>query len=417
MKPAKRVVVTGLGAITPVGNDVKTTWESILLGKSGITTLEGFDVPGPDMSQFKSRIGGRIKNFDPLTHFSKKDLKKYDPFLQYGLVAAEEAWADANITVTEDNARRIGVAIGSGIGGITAIEHQRQMIDSTDSVKMSPYSIPKTIINMISGHFSIQHNLRGPNTSVVTACTTGTHNIGMAARMIAYGEADAMVAGGADKATTAIGLGGFAAARALSERNDDPAGASRPWDKDRDGFVLSDGAGVIVLESYDHAVARGAHIYAELVGFGMNADAHHMTLPSGQGAVECMQLATEDAGIDPSQINYINAHGTSTGAGDVKESQAVEQLMGASAKNVVMSSTKSMTGHTLGAAGAIEAIFTILAIEDQVAPPTINLDNPDEGCNLDYAAHESKTLNIEYALSNSFGFGGTNGSLIFKKLS
>ena len=417
MKSSRRVVITGLGAITPLGHDVKTTWDAILKGQSGIGQLPEFKVKaGPELSEFKVRIGGTIKNYTPTDHFSVKELKKLDPFMQYGLIAAEQAWQEAGICVNEENATRIGVSMSSGIGGIETLEYTRSLIDAYGPKKISPFCIPATIINMISGNFSIKHNLRGPNTAVVTACTTGTHNIGLAARMIAYGDADVMIAGGADKADTAIGIGGFAAARALSTRNDDPTRASRPWDKDRDGFVLSNGAAAVVLEEYEHAKKRGATIYGELAGFSMNGDAYHITSPSGVGAYECMKLAVKDADISARQIDYINAHGTSTPAGDVQESQAAEKLLGSHAKNIVMSSTKSMTGHMLGAAGAIEAIFSLLAIRDQVAPPTINLDQVDEGCHLDYAAHQAKPMKINMVLSNSFGFGGTNGSLIFKKI-
>lgn len=417
MKSARRVVITGMGALTPLGNDVKSTWDAILKAQSGIDHLPAFDVQnGPSISEFKVRIGGTIKNYSPTDYFSAKELKKYDPFIQYGLIASEEAWVDAGITVTEKNASRIGISMSSGIGGLTTLEQTRVTIDQKGPGKISPFCIPATIINLISGNFSIKHNLRGPNTAVVTACTTGAHNIGIASRMIAYGDADVMIAGGADKANTAIGIGGFAAARALSTRNDDPKAASRPWDKDRDGFVLSNGAAAIVLEEYEHAKARKAKIYGELIGYGMNADAYHITNTSGIGGYECMKLAINDAQISIDEINYINAHGTSTPAGDVKESQAVEKLLDSHAKNIVLSSTKSMTGHMLGAAGAIEAIFSLLAIRDQVAPPTINLNNVDEECNLDYAAHEAKPMKINIALSNSFGFGGTNGSLVFRKL-
>ncbi|WP_119342800.1 beta-ketoacyl-ACP synthase II [Facilibium subflavum] len=417
MKSARRVVITGLGAFTPLGKDVKSTWDAILKGQSGIDYLPEFDVDsGPSISEFKVRIGGTIKDYNPTDYFNAKELKKYDLFMQYGFIAAEEAWQEAGITVTEENAPRIGVSMSSGIGGLTMLEQTRVIIDQKGPGKISPFCIPATIINLISGNFSIKYGLRGPNTAIVTACTTGTHNIGMAARMIAYGDADVMVAGGADKANTAIGMGGFAAARALSTRNDDPQAASRPWDKDRDGFVLSNGAAAVVLEEYEHAKARGAKIYGEIIGYGMNADAYHITNTSGVGGYECMKLAIEDAQIPVDEIDYINAHGTSTPAGDVKESQAVEKALGAHAKNIIMSSTKSMTGHMLGAAGAIEAIFSLLAIRDQVAPPTINLDNVDDDCNLDYAAHEAKPKKIHVALSNSFGFGGTNGSLIFKKI-
>ncbi|MFZ9034540.1 MAG: beta-ketoacyl-ACP synthase II [Francisellaceae bacterium] len=416
MKSGRRVVITGIGAITPLGDNVKSTWEAILKGKSGIATLPEFEAPDPKLSEFKVRFGGAIKNYNSLDYFNVKEVKKLDPFMQYGLIACEEAWADAGIEVTDENSPRIGVSVSSGIGGCHTLEHTRNLIDQGKISRISPFCIPATIINMISGNFSIKYNLRGPNTAIVTACTTGTHNIGMAARMIAYGDADVMLAGGAEKASTPIGLGGFAAARALSTRNDAPEKASRPWDKDRDGFVLADGGAVVVLEEYEHAKKRGAHIYGELLGFGLNADAYHITSPSGHGAHDCMKLAIEDAGLDVSDIDYINAHGTSTPAGDVFESQAAERLMGAHAKNIVMSSTKSMTGHMLGAAGAIEAIFCLLAIRDNVAPPTINLDNPDEGCNLDYAANEAKEMKIDIALSNSFGFGGTNGSLVLKRI-
>lgn len=417
MKSARRVVITGIGAMTPLGHNIATTWDAILKGKSGIDYLPEFDVKsGPSISEFKVHIGGAIKNYDPNDYFNPKELKKYDPFMQYGLIASEEAWSDAGIEVTEKNAPRIGVSMSSGIGGLTMLEQTRTIIDQFGPKKISPFCIPATIINLISGNFSIKHNLRGPNTAIVTACTTGTHNIGIAARMIAYGDADVMVAGGADKANTAIGVGGFAAARALSTRNDDPSRASRPWDKDRDGFVLASGAAALVLEEYQHAKKRGAKIYGELIGYGMNADAYHITSPSGVGAYECMKLAIEDGEVPIEAIDYINAHGTSTPAGDVQESQAAEKLLKHHSTNIVMSSTKSMTGHMLGAAGAIEAIFCLLAIKDQVAPPTINLDNVDKDCNLDYAPHHAKPMKINTALSNSFGFGGTNGSLLFRKV-
>lgn len=417
MKSDRRVVITGLGALSPLGNDVKSTWNAILRGQSGISKLPEFDINyGPSISEFKVGIGGIIKDFNPLKYFDKKEIKKYDQFMQYGLVAAEEAWQDTGITVTDNNSHRIGVSMSSGIGGITELESTRVVIDTKGPGRISPFCIPATIINLISGNFSIKHNLKGPNVAIVTACTTGAHNIGMAARMIAYGDADVMIAGGADKANTAIGVGGFAAARALSTRNHDPEKASRPWDRERDGFVLSNGAAAIVLEEYTHAKKRGANIYGELIGYGMNADAFHITKPSGEGSYECMRLALMDAQINSEDVHYINAHATSTPAGDIKESQSVEKIMGSHAKNVVMSSTKSMTGHMLGAAGAIEAIFSLLAIRDQVAPPTINLENIDDGCNLDYARHEAKPMAINIAMSNSFGFGGTNGTLIFKKL-
>ncbi len=406
----RRVVVTGLGMLSPVGLDVESTWAAILAGQSGIAPITNFDA-----QDFPVRFAGCVSNFEPTEYITKKDVKKMDISLQYGFAAAVQAWRDAGIEVNEENAARIGVAIGSGIGGLTTMEDNfRQYIDNGPR-KISPFFIPASIINMISGNVAIRFGLKGPNIAIVTACTTGTHNIGYAARTIAYGDADVMLAGGAEKASCALGLGGFAAARALSRRNDDPQKASRPWDKDRDGFVLGDGAGVMVLEEYEAAKARGAKIYAELTGFGMSADAYHMTLPDGIGAYHAMKNAVVDARISASEIDYINAHGTSTPAGDVIESQAVERLMGADAAKISISSTKSMTGHLLGAAGAIEAIFSVLSIRDQVAPPTINLENLDEGCHLDYVPNQAKKRDIEVALSNSFGFGGTNGSLIFKR--
>ena len=416
MKSARRVVITGIGMMTPLGLNVKSTWDGILKGKSGITSLDGFDLPGPELSSYRTRIAGKLKGYNSDDHFTVKDRKKMDIFLEYGIVASRQAWNDSGIEVTESNADRIGVCVGSGVGGMTTLESTRQILDKSGIRRVSPFCIPATIVNMISGHVSIELGLRGPNLSIVTACTTGTHNIGAAARMIAYGDADVMLAGGAEKCSTSIGLSGFAAARALSTRNDTPEKASRPWDRDRDGFVLSDGSGVLVLEEYEHAKARGAHIYAELAGFGMNADAYHMTTPSGDGAVRCMENAIQDAQLNKNDINYINAHGTSTPAGDVQESLAAERVLGDHSKNIVMSSTKSMVGHMLGAAGAVEAIFSILAIRDQVAPPTINLDNLDDNCNLDYAANKPKEMKIDIAMSNSFGFGGTNGTLIFKKI-
>lgn len=416
MKSMRRVVVTGLGLLTPVGNDVETSWKNILAGKSGISTIKGFDVPSPDLSEYKVTIAGLIKDFDPTQHMLAKDVKKLDPFIIYGIAAANEAIKDSGFTVTDENSFRIGVSVSAGIGGITTLEETRTIISDKGLRRVSPFCIPATIINMLAGQISIMHGLRGPNVPIVTACTTGTHNIGMAARMIAYGDADIMVTGGAEKASTPIGMSGFAAARALSTRNDEPQRASRPWDKDRDGFVLGDGAGVLVLEEYEHAVARGAKIYAEVIGFGMSADAHHMTMPSAEGQMKAMTNAIEDAGINPGQIDYVNAHGTSTPAGDVQESQCVEAIIAKENPKVVMSSTKSMTGHLLGAAGAIESVFSVLAIRDQIAPPTINLDNLDEGCNLDYAANKAKPMKIDYVLKNSFGFGGTNGSVIFKRI-
>ncbi|RCV87276.1 beta-ketoacyl-ACP synthase II [Vreelandella rituensis] len=409
----KRVVVTGLGLVTPVGNTVDESWSNIVAGKSGIATIEDFDTSG-----FSTRFGGSVKDFDISPYLNPKDARKMDMFIQYGMAAGAQAINDSGIECTDGNADRIGVAIGSGIGGLSMIEHNYNAMLKGGPRRISPFFVPGSIINMISGNLAIQHGFRGPNIAITTACTTGTHNIGYSARTIAYGDADVMVCGGAEMATTPLGLGGFAAARALSTRNDDPEAASRPWDRDRDGFVLSDGAGVLVLEEYEHAKARGANIYAELVGFGMSDDAYHMTAPpeDGSGAALSMKNAIKDAQLDPTQVDYINAHGTSTAAGDLAESRAIERLMGDAAQQVAVSSTKSMIGHLLGAAGAVEAIFSVLAIRDQVAPPTINLDNPQEGCRLDYVPHTARDMPINVALSNSFGFGGTNGSLLFKRV-
>ncbi|GGX81319.1 3-oxoacyl-[acyl-carrier-protein] synthase 2 [Litchfieldella qijiaojingensis] len=411
--PRKRVVVTGLGVVTPVGNTVKESWDNILAGKSGIAAIEHFDTTG-----LNTRFGGSVKGFDISPYLNPKDARKMDLFIQYGVAAGAQAIQDAGLECTEENAHRIGVAIGSGIGGLPMIEHNHQALLKGGARRISPFFVPGSIINMISGNLAIQHGFRGPNIAITTACTTGTHNIGYSARTIAYGDADVMLCGGAEMATTPLGLGGFSAARALSTRNDDPAAASRPWDRDRDGFVLSDGAGVLVLEEYEHAKARGARIYAELTGFGMSDDAFHMTAPpeNGSGAALSMSNAIRDAGIAPSRIDYINAHGTSTAAGDLAETRAVKQVMGDAAKHVAVSSTKSMIGHLLGAAGAVEAVFSVLAIRDQIAPPTINLDNPQEGCDLDYVPHTAREMKIDVVLSNSFGFGGTNGSLIFTRL-
>ncbi len=409
----RRVVVTGLGILTPVGNDVKQTWTNIVAGKSGIAPIDHFDV-----SAYSTRFGGSVRNLNIGDYISTKDARKMDLFIQYGMIAAEQAIEDARLECTEENASRIGVAIGSGIGGLTMIEKNYDAIKNSGPRKVSPFFVPGSIINMISGNLSIKYGYKGPNISIVTACTTGTHNIGFSARMIQQGDADVMIAGGAEMATSQLGLGGFAAARALSTRNDDPEAASRPWDKDRDGFVLSDGAGVVVLEEYETAKKRGATIYAELSGFGMSGDAYHMTAPSedGAGAAASMQNAISDAAMDASEIDYINAHGTSTPAGDVIESRAVKKVMGDAASKVAVSSTKSMIGHLLGAAGAVEAIFSVLAIRDQVAPPTINLDNPDDECDLNYVPHQAQEREIKVAVSNSFGFGGTNGTLVFKQV-
>lgn len=409
----RRVVVTGLGIVSPVGSAVETAWANILAGKSGIAPISHFDT-----SAFSVRFGGSVRDFNVEEYLSAKDARKMDPFIHYGLGAGIQAIRDAGLEVTEANAERIGVAIGSGIGGIGGIEEAHSVYQRGGPRKISPFFVPSTIINMISGHLSIMYGMKGPNIAVVTACTTGTHNIGEAARIIAYGDADVMIAGGAEMATTPLGLGGFAAARALSTRNDDPAAASRPWDKDRDGFVLSDGAGVLVLEEYEHAKARGARIYCELVGYGRSGDAYHMTLPSegGEGAKRCMLNAMRDAGVDPSEVDYVNAHGTSTPAGDKGETLAVKGAFGDHAYKVAVSSTKSMTGHLLGAAGGVEAVFTVLAIRDQVAPPTINYTTPDPECDLDYVPNEARSIGIDVALSNSFGFGGTNGTLAFRRL-
>lgn len=409
----RRVVVTGLGLVTPVGNTVADTWQNIVAGVSGVAPITCFDT-----SDFSVRIGGSIKDFRPEDYISKKDVKKMDPFIHYGIAAGMQAFADSGLEITEENAHRIGVAIGSGIGGLPGIEKGTKTITERGPRKLSPFFVPSNIINMISGNLSIILGAKGPNFAITTACTTGTHNIGDAARVIEYGDADVMVAGGAEMATAPTCLAGFANARALSTRNDEPQAASRPWDKERDGFVLSDGAGVVMLEEYEHARKRGADIYAEVIGYGMSGDAYHMTSPAenGEGAYRCMQNALNNAGIEPEQIDYINAHGTSTPAGDVVESNAVKRLFGEHAKKIALSSTKSMIGHMLGAAGGAEAAFCILALRDQIAPPTINLDNPDPDCDLDYVPHEARDMKLDIVLSNSFGFGGTNGSLIFKRI-
>jgi 3-oxoacyl-[acyl-carrier-protein] synthase II len=409
----RRVVITGMGIVSPVGNSVDTAWKNILAGKTGIKRIESFDTEG-----FSSRIAGVVEDFDPTVWIAAKDVKKMDPFIQYGIAASVQAIEDSGFEVNETNAGRFGVNVSSGIGGIGTIEKADQVYMQSGPRRISPFFVPSSIINMVSGHVSIRYGLKGPNLTVVTACATATHSIGLSARMIQYGDADIMVAGGAEMAITPTGLGGFSAARALSCRNDAPEQASRPWDKDRDGFVLASGAGVLVLEEYEHAKKRGAKIYAECVGFGMNGDAFHITQPSedGAGASNCMNLAIADAGINREQIQHINAHGTSTPAGDIAENMAMKRTFAHYAPKIAITSTKSLTGHLLGAAGGIESIFTALAIRDQVSPPTVNLDNPDEGCDLDYTPHQAKSVDIEYALSNSFGFGGTNGSLVFKKI-
>lgn len=412
----RRVVVTGLGMVTPLGLDTASTWSAIVTGTSGIGPL---DVDF-DLSKFPTRIGGQVRDFDPTRYMSSKDARRMDTFIQYGIAAAQEAIQDARLEVTPDNAERIGVSIGSGIGGIEGIEKNHLAFLESDYSprKISPFFVPASIINMIAGNLSIMHGIKGPNLAVVTACTSGAHNIGLAARLIQAGDADVMLAGGAEMSTTPISLGGFCAARALSARNDEPMRASRPFDKDRDGFVMGDGAGVLVLEAYESAQARGATIYAELIGFGMSADAHHITQPSegGEGAARCMVNALRDAKVAPEAIGYINAHGTSTPAGDVAETEAIKRAFGPHARTVAVSSTKSMTGHMLGAAGAVEAAFSILALRDQIIPPTINLDDPDPACDLDFVPHQAREAPLEMVLSNSFGFGGTNGSLIFRRV-
>jgi 3-oxoacyl-[acyl-carrier-protein] synthase II len=410
----QRVVVTGLGMITALGLSVESTWKAILNSQSGASMITTFDT-----TDFPCRFSASIKGFNhELFDISVKDEKKMDLFIQYGLAAASEALSDAGLDCNTLDLNRVGVAVGSGIGGLLAIEKTHSAYLNGGPRKISPFFIPSTIINMVAGHISIRFGFKGPNISMVSACTTGTHNIGEAARMIARGDADVMFAGGSEMATTPLGLGGFAACRALSRRNDDPAAASRPWDKDRDGFLLGDGAGVLILESYEHAKQRNANIYGELIGYGASADAFHMTSPSpnGEGAINAMNYALKDARINGSNIDYINAHATSTPAGDECEARAISEVLGSHAKHVAVSSTKSMTGHLLGAAGAIEAIFCLLALRDQVAPPTINLDNPSDDCTLDFVPHTSRSMKIDIALSNSFGFGGTNGALLFKKL-
>lgn len=410
----RRVVVTGLGIVSPVGNTVETAWKAIIEGRSGIGPITHFDA-----SSFGTRIAGEVRDFDPARWIAPKDIKKMDPFIHYGIAAGLDALADSGLEITEANAERVGVAVGAGIGGIGTIEKTHEAFMTGGPRKISPFFVPSAIINMIAGHISIMKGIKGPNIAAVTACTTATHCIGLAARLIAYGDADAMLAGGAEYSTTPTAVGGFVSARALSSRNDEPARASRPWDVDRDGFVLSDGSGILMLEEYEHARARGARIYAELIGFGMSGDAYHMTAPSenGEGAARCMVNALRDASIDPEEVGYINAHGTSTPAGDVAEAQAVRAVFGDHAGKVMVSSTKSMTGHLLGAAGGVEAIFTVLALHHGVIPPTINLDNPDPAvAGLDLVPHTAREARVDVALSNSFGFGGTNGTVVFRRV-
>lgn len=409
----RRVVVTGLGMLTGLGNTVESTWAGIVAGKSGISLIDHFDT-----TQYSTRFAGLVRDLEVEAYMPAKEARRMDEFIQYGIIAGLQALQDSGLEVTPENAPRIGVSIGSGIGGLSSIERSKETLMADGPRKISPFFVPGSIINMAAGMLAIRLGLKGPNIAVSTACTSGTHCIGLAARMIAYGDADMMLAGGAEKASSPLGMAGFSAARALSTRNDNPQAASRPWDRDRDGFVLGDGAGVLVLEEYEHAVARGARIYAELVGFGMSDDAYHMTAPSenGEGAAAAMRNALRDAGMSPASVNYVNAHGTSTEAGDVAESQALESVFGEHARQLAVSSTKSMVGHLLGAAGAVEAIFSVLAIVNNIAPPTINLDNPAEGCNLDYVPNKARAMKIDVALSNSFGFGGTNGSLIFRRV-
>lgn len=411
----RRVVVTGLGTIAPTGSDTKTAWTNVVAGTSGIGPITDFDV-----SRFSTRFGGCIDDFDVTRYMEPKDARKMDVFMHYGIAAAHEAMEDSGLEVTNANRDRFGVAMGSGIGGIGTIEanHNKYIESDHNPKRISPFFVPGSIINMISGHVSIAYGLAGPNIALVTACTTSTHCIGIAGRTIAYGDADVMLAGGAEYATTVLGLGGFCSARALSGRNEDPAAASRPWDRDRDGFVLSNGGACLVLEEYEHAKARGAAIYAELAGFGMSGDAHHITAPpeDGNGAARCMQAALKDASLNPEQVSYVNAHGTSTQLGDVAETRAIKSVFGDKPAGLAVSSTKSTTGHLLGAAGAVEAVFSVLAVHNQVVPPTINLENPDAECDLDYVPHTARDMQVDAAISNSFGFGGTNGSLLFTRL-
>lgn len=412
-KPAnkRRVVVTGLGVVSPVGIGVNTAWTNLVAGKSGISKITKFDT-----TAFASTIAGEVKHFNAEDFISAKDARRMDTFIQYGLAAGIEAFKDSGIEVTEENAERIGVSIGSGIGGIQLIEDTDVLYKESGPRKISPFFIPGTIINMISGNLSIIFGLKGPNVAIVTACTTGTHSIGDASRMIEYGDADVMIAGGAESAITQLTVGGFAASRALSTRNDDPATASRPWDKDRDGFVIGEGAGVMVLEEYEHAKKRGAKIYAELSGYGMSADAYHMTAPNMDGPRRSMVNAMNNAGIDPCEIQFINAHGTSTPLGDANETNAIKAAFGEHAYKLLVNSTKSMTGHLLGGAGGLESVFTVLSVYNQVSPPTINIFNQDPECDLDFCANTARDIKINYALKNNFGFGGTNGSLVFKKI-
>ncbi len=407
----RRVVVTGLGVVSPIGTGVNTAWENLVAGKSGITRISKFD-PSP----FACQIAGEVDDFNVEDFMSAKEARRMDTFIQYGMAAGIEAFKDSGLEVTEENAERIGVEIGSGIGGLGTIEKTNDSFDAGGPRKISPFFIPGTIINMISGNLSIMLGLKGPNVAVVTACTTGTHCLGDAARMIEYGDADVMVAGGAEAAITELAIGGFASAKALSTRNDEPETASRPWDTGRDGFVMGEGAGVMVLEEYEHAKARGAKIYAEVAGYGMSADAYHMTAPNMDGPRRSMVNALKNSGANLEQVSFMNAHGTSTPLGDINESNAIKATFGDHAQNLVVNSTKSMTGHLLGGAGGLESVFTVLSIHNQVSPPTINIFEQDPECDLDYCANTARDLKIDYALKNNFGFGGTNGSLVFKKV-
>jgi len=408
----RRVVVTGLGIVSPVGITVPEAWENVLAGKSGITRITRFDP-----ARLSSQIAGEVKDFDIEQYLSPKEARRMDTFIHYGMAAGLQAWRDAGVNLSAENAERAGVNFGSGIGGLPLIEATHDELLKSGPRRISPFFIPGTIINMIAGNLSIMLGLKGPNLAIVTACTTSTHCIGEAAKSIRYGDADVMIAGGAEATVTELAVGGFASARALSTRNDDPAGASRPWDRDRDGFVLGEGAGAVVLEEYEHARARGARIYCEVAGYGVSADAYHMTAPEdGDGAYRCMRNALKDAGLTPEAVDYINAHGTSTPLGDVAETIAVKRLLGDHAKRVAVNSTKSMTGHLLGAAGGVEAAFTILATHHQISPPTINLQNPDPQCDLDYVPNAARNMQVRVAMSNSFGFGGTNGSLVFARV-
>ncbi len=409
----RRVVVTGLGCVSPVGNTIAETWGAIIEGKSGIATITKFDA-----TPFTTHFAGEVKNFNIEDYIPAKAARSMDAFIHFGLAAGIQAMEDSGIVVTEANAERIGVIVGSGIGGLPLIEETHAELVSRGPRRISPFFVPASIINMISGHLSIKYGLQGPNLAIVTACTTGLHCIGAAGRLIEYGDADVMIAGGAESTISPLGLGGFASARALSSRNDDPATASRPWDRDRDGFVLGEGAGVMVLEEYEHAKARGAKIYAELLGFGMSADAHHITAPieDGEGARRCMVAALKNAEVNVDEISYVNAHGTSTPLGDVAETLGIKRTLGDHAKNIVVNSTKSMTGHLLGGAGGLESVFTVLAVQQQVSPPTINIFNQDPACDLDYCANTARNMPIDVAVKNSFGFGGTNGTLVFGKI-